>query len=307
MKADIDLINRFEEQLNPTKLENSTIPTKVLGYGEISSIFQVGTDEKVVYKRLPYFPTKASAEAHLKLYYEYSDLLKKIGINLPPDDAVIVTIPGRPVVLYLLQERMPEDAFCHRLINQLDQDEIVMMLTSILAMMQKIWDYNRENHPGIETAIDAQLSNWVWFNENGSRKLCLVDTSTPFLRINGEEQLDVDLLLEAVPWFIRWAIKRLNLDDVVSRYYDKRKVLIDLIGNLFKEQRSDLIPLFLEVTNSKITDGIELLKKEEVDSYYKEDKMIWTLFLALRRADRFITTKILRKRYEFILPGHVKR
>ncbi len=99
----------------------------------------------------------------------------------------------------------------------------------------------------------------------------------------------------------------MNLDDVIGRYYDKRKVLIDLIGNLFKEQQADLIPLFLEVANEKTADLIDPLNKEEVDSYYKEDKMIWTLFLALRRADRFITTKLLRKRYEFILPGNVKR
>jgi hypothetical protein len=49
------------------------------------------------------------------------------------------------------------------------------------------------------------------------------------------------------------------------------------------------------------------LAKNEVDKYYREDKLIWIVFLGLRRLDRFLTTRLLRKRYEFILPGKIKR
>jgi hypothetical protein len=53
--------------------------------------------------------------------------------------------------------------------------------------------------------------------------------------------------------------------------------------------------------------GIEPIEKIEIDKYYKEDKFIWSLYMAVRKLDRFIKTKILRKRYEFILPGDIKR
>ncbi len=46
---------------------------------------------------------------------------------------------------------------------------------------------------------------------------------------------------------------------------------------------------------------------EEVKKYYREDKLIWTLFLAFRRIDRWLTIKLLRKRYEYVLPGKIKR
>ena len=46
---------------------------------------------------------------------------------------------------------------------------------------------------------------------------------------------------------------------------------------------------------------------KDVEKYYREDKMIWQLFLAFRRVDRFLTTKLLRRRYEFILPGKIER
>jgi hypothetical protein len=36
-------------------------------------------------------------------------------------------------------------------------------------------------------------------------------------------------------------------------------------------------------------------------------KCTWIVFLELQRLDRFFTTRLLRRRYEFILPGKIKR
>ena len=47
--------------------------------------------------------------------------------------------------------------------------------------------------------------------------------------------------------------------------------------------------------------------QKEVEKYYKEDKFIWQLFLGVRRANRFMNTKILGKQYEFTLPEEIKR
>jgi hypothetical protein len=112
------------------------------------------------------------------------------------------------------------------------------------------------------------------------------------------------LLLQSAPSYIRWLIRRLDLDDVIGRYYDHKKVVTDLVANLYKEQRPDLIPLFLTIVNQYLKED---LTQKEIDKYYKEDKMLWTLFSILRKADRFIRVNLLNKRYEFILPGAVKR
>jgi hypothetical protein len=45
----------------------------------------------------------------------------------------------------------------------------------------------------------------------------------------------------------------------------------------------------------------------DLEKYYKWDKFIWVAFLALRRFDCRVKTKLLRQRYEFILPGDIKR
>jgi hypothetical protein len=159
----------------------------------------------------------------------------------------------------------------------------------------------------LELALDGQLSNWVWLEEGTNFQLYYIDTSTPLYRKDGQEQLDPELFLQSAPSFLRWLIRLLFLKDVMNRYYQPRQVYIDLAANLYKEQRPDLVPLTLDIINLHLPNDLEPLTAREIEKYYKEDKLIWTLFLAFRRADRFLKTKLFRKRYEFILPGKIKR
>jgi len=137
--------------------------------------------------------------------------------------------------------------------------------------------------------------------------LFYIDTSTPIFRKNGLEQMDPELFLKSAPFFLRWIIRLFFLDDVMMRYYDRRQVYLDLVANLYKEQRPDLIVSVIELINRHLPDGDEPLTLKEVDKYYREDKLIWTLFLTFRRIDRWLTTRVFRRRYEFILPGKIKR
>ena len=304
MKIDVDQLTRFEKDLLPQDLSRSAIPAKVIGFGEISAIFQIGDDRAVVYKRIPIFPDLPTAQAYKQMYVDYCAHLRQAGIHLPQDDATIIDIPGRPVVIYFAQRRFEGRFFCHNLINSLDESARNEMLAEIMRELTKIWDFNARQKPGVEIAVDAQLSNWVRISEGGEANYFLVDTSTPFIRKNGDEQLDVELLLQSCPLFIRGLVRRLDLEDVIGRYYDHRKVITDLVANLYKEQRPDLIPAFLGVVNEYLDQPLTV---REIDAYYRADKRIWTLFSALRKADRFIRINFLRKRYEFILPGKVNR
>jgi hypothetical protein len=240
MDIDIELLNRFEHELIPHDLSRSSIPAEIIGFGEISAIFQIGGEENIIYKRIPIFPDFKTAESYKQMYFEYCSLLRQAGINLPEDDAVIVQVPGHPVVIYFAQQRFEAQFFCHNLINTFSETDRIDMLAQIMSALTGIWNFNTQQ-PDFEIAVDCQLSNWVWMEENGKRKLFLVDTSTPFVRKNGIEQLEVELLLQSVPVYIRWLVRRLDLDDVIGRYYDHKKVVIDLVANLYKEQRPDLI------------------------------------------------------------------
>jgi hypothetical protein len=143
--------------------------------------------------------------------------------------------------------------------------------------------------------------------EGTNFQLYYIDTSTPLYRKDGQEQLDPELFLQSAPSFLRWIIRLLFLKDVMNRYYKPRQVYIDLAANLYKEQRPDLVTLTLDIINRHLSNDLEPLTAREVEKYYKEDKLIWTLFLAFRRLDRWLKTKVFRKRYEFILPGKIRR
>lgn len=294
----------FEMGLLPTEIEQSNIPAEILGYGEISTVFQIQGDDQNAYKRLPLFDKKQIAEDYVNIYRSYCDFLKQIGLNLPNDRTLIITQENRPVVLYIIQKKHNPERFAHKLTKSFNAQQFASILDKICAEIEKVWQFNSANISKKELAIDGQLSNWILTEDD---KIFYIDTSTPLFKLNNIEQLNPDLILKTAPSFLRWILKLFFLKDVMGRYYDRKQVYMDLIANLYKEQRADLIPTAIETINKYLKDDDKSIELKEVEKYYKEDKIIWTLFLAFRRFDRWLTTKIFRHRYEFILPGKIRR
>jgi Family of unknown function (DUF6206) len=306
MNIDRDLVCRFEAGLDPQHLDASEVPAALIGYGEISAIFRIG-DDPVAYKRMPLFAGRAEAEAYAGMYAEYCDLLGRAGLALPDTETVLVAVPGRPVVLYIAQALLPPATIGNRLMHTLEKPAALALVAQVIGKMKTVWAFNKTVAPELEIAVDGQISNWAAIQTEGVNRLFYLDTSTPFIRKAGAHQLDPELLLQAAPGFLRWLVRWLFVADVLNRYYDPRLVLIDLAGNLYKEQLPDLVAPVIDTINRSMGNDITPLTLEEVEKYYREDKFIWALFLFLRRMDRWQTTKLLRRRYEFILPGKIKR
>jgi len=307
-KRDKNFMERFEHGLNTSDLEKSKITAKVLGYGEISTIFQIGADDRWAYKRMPLFDSIKGAQEYAAIYRQYCKHLASAGLNIPEDELQFVSQPGRPIVLYIIQRQFPAEWFAHKLIHEIPDLNRAVLFNRVVSEACQVWTYNSEMGPAVEIALDGQLSNWVFENgdiENG--KIYYIDTSTPLFRLDGVEQLNPELILQSAPSFLRWIIRRLFLKDVMERYYDQQQVFTDLAANLHKEQRPDLIAVVIEAINIHIKSEIAQITEKDIDKYYREDKLIWTLFLNFRRLDRWIKTSIFHKRYEFILPGKIKR
>ncbi|MBP1767006.1 MAG: hypothetical protein H6P98_1121 [Candidatus Aminicenantes bacterium] len=303
---DLSLLARFEQGLDPKHPEASPMPASILGYGEISTIFEIQGAEGAACKRMPLFAGRDQAAAYETIYREYCQRLGEAGLDLPEDSTAIIELEGRPVVLYILQRRFPPERFGHRLIHSLDDAEARKLIELIVQKIAAVWAFNEKRKPGLELALDGQVSNWVW-PDSASPDLLYVDTSTPLLRRDGAEQLDPELFLKSAPSFLRWIIRLLFLKDVMNRYYTLRLVYTDLAANFFKEGRDDLVPTVLEAINSALPAGIAPLTFREIEKYYKGDKTIWKVFQAFRRFDRWMKTSLLGKRYELILPGKIRR
>jgi hypothetical protein len=307
MLIDHNLLYEFESGLDPQNLKGSSIPAAVIGYGEISAIFQIAANSAVAFKRLPLFADRLSAEKYTHYHEEYCHLLAEAGLNLPEHQTIIIESAGRPVTVYIAQKMLPSRSFGHRLIHEIDNDRIYLLIRKIVAEIAKIWLFNRNHRPAVRLALDGQLSNWAWLGGQHHPTVNYIDTSTPLFRKEGIEQLDPELFLKSAPAFLRWILRLLFLKDVINRYYDQRMVYIDLTANLYKEQRPDLIPVAVDIINRQLESDQAPLTDIEIQKYYREDKIIWSLYLAFRRIDRWLTTKLLRRRYEFILPGTIQR
>lgn len=320
-QAELDLLQEFEQGLDPRRPERSKIPAVVLGYGEISTVFAIEAEGlgDLALKRLPLFHSQEEVEAYQVAYEEYNHLLQDaVGLQLPSYSFVSFANPaGRPI-FYIIQRRLPSSSIGNQAIHLLRPEQVRVLIRRILQEARRVWNFNQQQDR-LQVALDGQISNWSidGFEVQDPQvdltsKLTYLDTSTPLYRIEGVEQLNAELFLRSAPSFLAWILRLFFLEDVVNRYYDFRGVVIDLVANFYKEQRPDLIPDVIDEVNDFFTGeaavfGIRPIEEKEVRSYYREDALIWTLYLSFRRIDRWLQSRLLHREYPYILPGKIRR
>ncbi len=343
MELDKDFLQKLENSLDTLHPEKGEIPIKVIGFGEISLVFEIGNNPlgAIAYKRLPIFDSVAQVEHHIEIYNKYNDLFRGLGINMPAYGAVWVyrqpskkkAAPPKEqgpnpkadsqsnstlITLYCAQNKLPPESIGNSVIHKVSEDDVKRLVRAVLRETKKVWNHNLA-HPENAIGMDTQISNWALIDYDPTnpqvrddQQLYYLDTTTPLFRVNSVEQIEGKLFLKSAPGFLRWTLSGSVLTGVINRYYDWRLTTIDIIANFYKEQRPELIPGLIEVANDFFAreapeHKIPPITKEELDKYYKSDKRIWSVFQTFRRLDRWIKTKIRRKKYDFYLPGKIKR
>lgn len=319
---DMEMLRRFELALDPRHPERSEIPVKILGFGEISTVLEIGeAHEGVSYacKRMPLFHSEQEITDYIALYEEYNNRLLDFGIRVPTYDMFHMPLPNsRNYVFYGIQEKLGYHSIGNRIIHLVSKEEVGTLIRKIVRASHALYTQNKHHEGTFELAIDGQISNWALLGVDPEHpqvredmELIYIDTSTPLIRKNGVEQLNPELFLRAAPSFLVWVIRLLFLKDVINRYYDFRLVMIDLIANFYKEQRHDLVPFAVHTINDYVREELQGLEfkpitEKEVRKYYKEDAFIWKFYLSARKVDRSLH-RLLRKSYPYILPNITKR
>ncbi len=242
-----------------------------------------------------------------------------MGLRVVPTDTVrLVNAANGQVVVYVAQEKQPLAAIGHQAIHHLSPEEVGRLVLAVLREMHKVFAFNHTHQGELEAGLDGQISNWAIAGLDPEEpilgqeiELIYFDTSSPLLRVNGVEQLDPELFLRSAPSFLVWLLRLLFLEDVMTRYYDLRKVAVDLVANFYKEQRPELIPGLVDTVNRFFAADARLqsmapLTVAEVRAYYREDAWIWRLYLAFKKVDRALH-QFVGKDYPYILPEKVKR
>lgn len=317
LPIDIDLLERFERGLDPAHPERSAIPAAVLGYGEISTVLAIGGGD-LAYKRMPMFADEAEIAAYAAAFDAYRAKLQEAGIRLAASRLVpLRQRSGGRRVVYLVEQRLPGHAIGNAVVRRADPAEAQRLLRAVLGELANVWRFNQQQGGAWQVGIDGQISNWVVENMPAQGELperldlCYFDVNTPLLRRDGVEQLDTELFLRSAPGFLRWVLRLFVLQDVVNRYYEPRRVVIDLIANLYKEGRADLAPVWLDTTNRVFAEdlagvGVQTIDLQDVTAYYRQDAAIWRLYLGLRRLDRTLH-RWTGRQYPYVLPGPIRR
>lgn len=314
MNVDIEALAEFENGLDPAFPEKSTLPPAILGYGEISTTFALPALPEVAFKRLPPFQDAGQISDYRKILETYVSLLSdQCGIRVV-DFAFYDLVNARgEKILYVAQHRFPGENIGHALLKTATPKQLERLIMPVMDRLMRLLKFNRENAEGLSIGLDSQLSNWSFPLSDGKHPdPVYFDITTPMLRIHGIEQLDTEIFLKSCPSFLVWLVRWQFLSEVLDRYYDVRLILTDLVANFYKEGRPDLIDAALSMINAGLeTENclttISPLEKSEIERYYKNDAFIWSLFLMLRRLDRFLKTKFFRQRYNFMLPGKIQR
>ncbi len=310
--VDPGLLLAFENRLDPAAPAPSRL--RVLGHGKFSTVFQIEGAEDVALKRLPPFPSTTARALYERALNAYHMLLRDTA-DLPvvEQQCLPVTNAAGEYVLYIAQRCQPADQIGDRLLGRCTDEEAVAVFAAVVRKTLRVWYRNEIEKelevPGSQMGLDARLSNWsVTLEEGKVADIRYLDTGTPFFRRLDRDHLDPELFLSSVPAALARFVRQHYVGDVLTRYYDLRLVLMDLLADLYALDQSARVSQALHVINHVLTVeapdlGVEPIRVEEVERYAWQDTRFWKRYLALSRFKRFTTTKVFRRRYPFLLPG----
>lgn len=267
---------------------------ELLGYGEISCViaWQAG-DLPIACKRLPSFGERTTLDRYERCFSAYLEVLRARGVT--PVGSALATIhhADGSSTAYCVQPRLAGEALLNRVLHTCRPAEVGPLFERLLAAILGAVDRL--------VGLDGQLSNWALCDG----ELLYLDVTTPMLRSpEGDEESPNELFLASLPWALRGLVRRWMLRGILDTYYGPRGVILDLLGNLYKERLSGLLPQLVDQANAHLEVPIQ---RDEIDRYYARDARDWALLQRLRRIDRAWQRKIRRRPYPFIIPGAIER
>ncbi len=281
----------------------------VLGYGEISLVLRwsatarpvdVAAPERgasrpgLAVKRLPPFDTIDSANRYGALILEYVDAVRGCGVDVIPTRWRTTPTDGSPgrTSGYVVQPVLPPASLGPNVLRA-DASQTGALLGTILDAIDAV--------VGPRLGLDAQLSNWAW---DGQRATYL-DVTTPLLNTpDGATRLDLRLLTAPMPAAVRPLVRRAVAPGIVAAYHRPRDVVLDLLGNLLKDDLTDAVEVGLALAATRVRPA---LTRAEVDTFYAANSRLWEVLLRLRLADRWWQRRVRRRDYPFLLPGPIAR
>lgn len=301
LRVDQDFLQHFEDGLDLRRPERSAIPARLLCQGRVSTVFALGEGaQALAFKRLAVFRSDEDAARYEAQHRKYVRALgERARVRVLPCVTLRAYNPagGRPVV-YIIQELIDEDWLGHQAIYRLCAPDIDRLLTLILQETAKVFDLNAAHQGGQEIGFDPRFSNWAILGFDPEKpcltermRLAYLDTSTPLMRNRGQEQFDREPFIRGMPALLPKFLRRSALNELITRYYDFRRAVVDMLANLYFEGRPELVPWLTDSVNwfflaERADTHFRPLTVAEVEAHHRRDRISWRAYLAARRLTR---------------------
>jgi hypothetical protein len=303
-----EILTCFEEQLDLYNPEGGPYGCSIFDYGEVTVAITLEAIPGKILKRMSGFISRKEAEEYIAEEKRYFSLLLERGIT--PLETSLYAITGKTDVVYIVQDLVDKERLGNSIIHSASPAVLRQCLESLLERIISSIRFNN-NSDNIEAVADSQLSNW-YFPVEGERPL-LIDVGSPITRVKGKVYAFTQLFYRSFPWPLSSFVKLLGaVESYFNEYFDLRLAILDILGNYYKEQASERISESIIIINrwlAKQPEGktIKPITIGEVKKYYGKDAALLELMFQVRRCTRFVRNKIFRSRYDYILPGKVKR
>lgn len=303
----------LERRLDPVRTDQ--LPgVEIVACGEVSAVLSVAELPGRILKRMSGFPSRERSQAYVAVVERYLAVLRALGVAVVATELVpLEPEPGRHVV-YVVQPCLDPQRLGHALLRQEPFGEALALIEGVLEVVHRVLALNGRRSDGREVAIDAQLSNWHWPpTAEGERRPVLLDVATPFMRLRGALEMGTELFLYPFLPPLRWWARRTRaVERYIDDYFHFDRTVHDLLGNFLKEGAAGKLAEAIAFVNAWIArqpDGERLGRVDEqtVRAYYARDAATLEFSLRARRLGRFVTVRLLRRRYDFILPGRIAR
>ena len=287
-------LHRVEEKVRRALETGDESGLDVLGYGEISCVIGHEVEGRpLALKRLPPFYDAETFATYREVFELYFETLVARGVKPLSSTLQSFERSDGSIAAWCVQPRLPAENLLSKHFHACPKHDAVELFERVLRAILAC--------AGPTLGIDGQLSNWI-LDGNEVRYL---DVTTPMLRTaDGTERLPVAVFLASLPWALRAPVRRFMLGEILDKYYDPRGVVLDLLGNLYKERLESLLPALIERANAFVRPAIDIA---EARRYYSDDARSWALLQRLRRADRWWQKRVRRRVYPFLLPGTIER
>ncbi|MBN1534149.1 MAG: hypothetical protein JXA20_15870 [Spirochaetes bacterium] len=303
------ILTEFEKGVDLYAPEGGPLGCRILDYGEVTVVITLEAIPGKALKRMSGFVSEAEALEYVEEEMRYLQLLRDRGITPLATECCAVT--GKTPVVYLVQELIPRERLGNHILRSEPIERVAASIEAVLDCIASCVRYNREAAQGVEAAADSQLSNWYFPGEGGTP--LLIDVGSPITRVGGKVYAFTRLFYRSFPWPLSSLVRLLGaVESYFNEYFDLRLAILDLLGNFYKEQAAARIPQCIEAVNAWLARhpegaSVKPVTLGEVKKYYGKDAALLELMFRVRQYARFVRNRIFRGRYDYILPGRIKR